>query len=83
MAKTIAYTAKPPTTAKAAREAWNYFMRHHASVKRPIAEMYYAPNYRYNGPHWVCVLAILEDDTQRWAFNENDVTWAYPTSHFK
>lgn len=75
MKQTRSYTERPPVSHRAARRAWDYFSEKRATARRPISELFYSPNCDGGGPHWICVLAILPNDTMHWNFSEADVTW--------
>lgn len=75
MARSRTYTDRPPSTAKAARRAWDHFTKTKASARRPICELFYSPNCDGGGPTWICILTILPNDTMHWNFSESDVTW--------
>jgi hypothetical protein len=76
----VTYEARPPASARAARNAWDYFVAHRATKARPISELFYCPNYDHIGPHWCCILGILPHDTMKWNFSESDLTWSASTA---
>ncbi len=65
-----------------ARAAWDFFQKKHAR-KRAIEELWYAPNYSYDGPHWVCQLAMRDTDTMHWGFTRSALEHAYPSTYIK
>ena len=75
------YFARPPATAKAARHAWDYFLRTRGKT-RGIKEMFYSRHFNLNGgAHWVCVLNMRDRDLDHWNFSESDLTWALPCDY--
>lgn len=76
--QTVTYTSRPPVTARAARRAWEHFLKKRGGT-RGLKELFYSPNYNYGGcPHWVCIVNMRDSDLDHWAFNEDCLTWAEP-----
>lgn len=76
MARTVTYRERPPATARAARRAWDHFVRTKASKNRPLIELFYSPNYRGDGPHWCCEIGMMETDTLHWNFSKECLMFA-------
>lgn len=79
-AQTRTYTTRPPVTARAARRAWDHFLKKRGGT-RGLKELFYSPNYDWIGPHWVCIVNMRDTDLDHWNFSEDCLTWAEPASH--
>lgn len=73
--QTKTYYERPPATSRAARRAWDHFLKKRGG-SRGLEHLYYSPNYRGDGPHWVCQVNMRESDTMHWNFSKECLEWA-------